>query len=501
MSKGTIKIIGIGPGAIAQMTRQAIEAIESCEVIIGYDTYIDLIAPLVKTQEIMRAGMTEEVERAQNAIEQAQKGRITGIISSGDAGLYGMAGLVYEVLREKGLSPEKGPRVEVIPGITAMLSSASLLGAPLMHDACTISLSDHLTPWEVIAERLEAAASADFTIALYNPKSRRRKKQLEEAIKIIGLYRDPKTPVGVVTSAYRENQSVIVTTLEKLPEQEIGMLTTLIIGNSTTQEFHGKMITPRGYQRKYRLDSNEQQLHTSERLHPRHEPWALAALEEKNGEAVQEAARRRGYRPLNELRISPGFYERTFTGAQMSALAALAGNNGELTYTPDHHIILRTSQDADEARKTLLEAGVKALEPALFSHENLHLKVCDFCEGQRREPHSHLGELYLKLSKIPLPREVRIGYTGCGMSCYGAAMEDIGIIYSRGKFEVYAGAKKTGKIITPPQKIEEEADTNEMIAAVINLVEEYSKYAQPGERFYKFMLRRKSAPETEMEKI
>ena len=197
------------------------------------------------------------------------------VISSGDAGVYGMAGLVYEVLIEKGWKEATGVEVEIVPGISAINSCASLLGAPVMHDSCTISLSDHLTPWELIAKRVEAAAQADFVIALYNPRSGRRTRQIVEAQKILLRYRSPETPVGLVKSAYRERQEVIITNLEEMLNHDIGMLTTVIIGNSSTFLYDNKIITPRGYQRKYTLNADKQSLKPHQRLQKEAEPWAL----------------------------------------------------------------------------------------------------------------------------------------------------------------------------------------------------------------------------------
>ncbi|KPC99214.1 Cobalt-precorrin-3B C(17)-methyltransferase [Geobacillus sp. BCO2] len=168
---GKLLIVGFGPGSVDHMTKRAREAIEESDVIIGYKTYIELVRDLIAGKEIISTGMTEEVSRAQAAVKWAERGKTVAVISSGDAGLYGMAGLVYEVLIEKGWTKASPIEVEVIPGISAIHSCAALLGAPIMHDACTISLSDHLTPWELIEKRIAAAAAADFVIALYNPKA------------------------------------------------------------------------------------------------------------------------------------------------------------------------------------------------------------------------------------------------------------------------------------------------------------------------------------------
>ncbi|WP_025680519.1 precorrin-3B C(17)-methyltransferase, partial [Paenibacillus massiliensis] len=287
---GKLLVIGFGPGDMEHITKRALDALAESEVIIGYNTYVDLIRPLLTAeQEIVRTGMTEEVSRAQEAVRQAENGKKVAVISSGDAGVYGMAGLIYEVLIEKGWTRAEGVEVEVVPGISAIQSCASLLGAPVMHDACTISLSDHLTPWETIIRRVEAAASADFVIALYNPRSGRRTRQIMETQAMLLRYRDPKTPVGLVKSAYRDRQQVIVTTLEDMLNHDIGMLTTVIIGNSSTMEYDGLIVTPRGYQRKYTLDAEVQPLRPHERLRTEAEPWSLSATESSSTEPESSA--------------------------------------------------------------------------------------------------------------------------------------------------------------------------------------------------------------------
>lgn len=273
---GKIFIVGFGPGHEDYITDRAKQAIAQADLIVGYHTYVDLVKPLIRAdQDIIRTGMTEEVDRAQAVVREAVSGKNVAIISSGDAGVYGMAGLIYEVLVKNEWREADGPSVEVVPGISAINSCASLLGAPVMHDSALISLSDHLTPWEVIAQRLEAAAQADFVVALYNPKSGRRTQQIVEAQNIFLRHRDPKTPVGLVKSAYRDRQNVILTTLDEMVAHDIGMLTTVIIGNSSTFVYEGKMITPRGYQRKYDLTEEEQALKNFERLKAKNEPWAM----------------------------------------------------------------------------------------------------------------------------------------------------------------------------------------------------------------------------------
>ncbi|MBI4361735.1 MAG: precorrin-3B C(17)-methyltransferase [Euryarchaeota archaeon] len=250
---GKIYLVGFGPGAAEHLTTRAARAIRESDVVVGYTTYIELVKDFLVDKEVIQTGMQEEVGRAARAVEMARQGRTVSVISSGDAGVYGMAGLVFEVLGEQGWKPGDGLEVEVVPGVTALCSVASLLGAPLVHDFASISLSDLLTPWEVIAERIEAAARADYVIVLYNPKSGRRTRQIAEAQKIISRYRAPATPVGIVKSAYRQGQQVAVTDLAHMLDHDIGMLTTLIIGNSTTYRIGDLIVTPRGYKSKYDL--------------------------------------------------------------------------------------------------------------------------------------------------------------------------------------------------------------------------------------------------------
>ncbi|MFB2934338.1 precorrin-3B C(17)-methyltransferase [Aerosakkonemataceae cyanobacterium BLCC-F154] len=245
---GKILLIGTGPGQLEQMTIAAQMAISQADAVVGYSLYIDLISPLLKPGQIVESlPITQEVERAKKAIELANKGLTVAVISSGDSGIYGMAGLVLEELQAHGWDGQV-PGVQVFPGITALQAAASLVGAPLMHDFCAVSLSDLLTPWSVIEKRLIAAAEADFVTALYNPKSQTRTEQIAFAQQIFLKYRNPATPVAIVRSAYRETQEITITTLEKLLESSIDMLTIVLIGNSNTR-VHGEwMITPRGYQ-------------------------------------------------------------------------------------------------------------------------------------------------------------------------------------------------------------------------------------------------------------
>ncbi|MEQ8963517.1 MAG: precorrin-3B C(17)-methyltransferase, partial [Coleofasciculus sp. C2-GNP5-27] len=244
---GQLLLVGTGPGQLDQMTPAAKTALSQADAIIGYSLYIDLISPLLHPGQIVESlPITQERQRAQRAIELAQWGLTVAVVSSGDCGIYGMAGLVLEELKAQDWDG-KTPRVQVFPGITALQAAASRVGAPLMHDFCAISLSNLLTPWQVIEKRLHAAAQADFVIALYNPRSRTRIEQLTIAHTILLQYRSPQTPVAIVRSAYREDEDITLSTLDKLLDSPIDMLTTVLIGNQSTRLHGDWMITPRGY--------------------------------------------------------------------------------------------------------------------------------------------------------------------------------------------------------------------------------------------------------------
>jgi cobalt-precorrin 5A hydrolase/precorrin-3B C17-methyltransferase len=246
---GKIWLVGIGPGSIDQITPAAKEAIIEADAAIGYSLYLELIQPLTRSGQILEASpITQEKQRAQRAIKLARWGLTVAVISSGDCGIYGMAGLVLEELQAinwDGISPA----VQVFPGISALQAAAAKVGAPLMHDFCAISLSDLLTPWAVIQKRLEASATGDFITAIYNPRSQKRTHQIEIAREIFLQHRSPDTPVAIVKEAYRDNEKVIITTLDKMLDHSIDMLTTVIIGNQATRNHANWMITPRGYNR------------------------------------------------------------------------------------------------------------------------------------------------------------------------------------------------------------------------------------------------------------
>lgn len=248
---GKIMLVGLGPGSHDHLTARARAAIAEADTVIGYVTYIRLVTELLDGKEVIKKGMTEELDRAVEALERARQGRKVALISSGDAGVYGMAGPTFEVLFQAGWTPDSDIEVEIVPGASALNTCAALVGAPLTHDFCAISLSDLLTPWPIIARRLDAAAAADFVVALYNPKSGRRTGQIVEAQRLFLRHRDPATPVAVVKSAYRPKQRIEFTTLDQMAEAEIGMLSTVLIGNSNTYIRNGLMVTPRGYAGKY----------------------------------------------------------------------------------------------------------------------------------------------------------------------------------------------------------------------------------------------------------
>lgn len=254
-SPGQITLVGIGPGHVEHMTARARSAIAEADVVVGYVTYIKLVADLLEGKEVVRKGMTEELDRAVHALQAARQGKKVALISSGDAGVYGMAGPTYEVLFQAGWTPDDDVVVEIVPGASALNACAALVGAPLTHDFCAISLSDLLTPWPVIARRLDAVALADFVVALYNPRSGRRTRQIVEAQRLFLRHRRPDTPVAIVKSAYRRRQSIVHTTLDLMADQDIGMLSTVLIGNSSTFVRDGLMVTPRGYGHKYDVDA------------------------------------------------------------------------------------------------------------------------------------------------------------------------------------------------------------------------------------------------------
>ena len=236
-------VIGMGPGGAEQLTPQALRALEDSRVVCGYTTYMDLAREFLEGKELVTTPMTRELERCRIALERAEAGETTAMICSGDAGVYGMAGPILQMAEE---FPEV--EIEVVPGITAALSGAAALGAPLMHDFAVISLSDLLTPWEKIEKRLTAAAQADFVICLYNPSSRRRRDHLRMACDIVLAHRGPETVCGWVRNAGRAQEEHQVLTLGELQEAQVDMFTTVFIGSAATRRIGDRMVTPRGYE-------------------------------------------------------------------------------------------------------------------------------------------------------------------------------------------------------------------------------------------------------------
>ena len=235
---GKLYVIGIGPGGLEHMTLKAKEAIEKCNIVVGYNKYIDMIKPLVENKELFSTGMRGEEARCKKALELS-KDNIVALISTGDSGIYGMAGLILQMQNDE--------EVEVIPGVTASSAAGSVIGAPLMHDNCNISLSDLMTPYDLIKKRVRNAADADMIISLYNPRSKGRPHYLREAIEIIKEYRKLDTPVAVVRHALRDGQEFRMFTLENFDEEVVDMFSIVIVGNSQSFIKNGKFITPRGY--------------------------------------------------------------------------------------------------------------------------------------------------------------------------------------------------------------------------------------------------------------
>jgi precorrin-3B C17-methyltransferase len=253
---GKLYIVGVGPGHHDHMTFRAKEVITESDTIVGYETYVNLVQDLIKDKTVYRYAMTQEVERAHQCIDLAKSGKIVSLVSSGDPGIYGMAGLIYETLAESGWNPKDGLHVEIIPGVSALNSCASIVGSPLMTDFAVVSMSDLLVPWEIIEKRVEAAAQGDFVIVIYNPASKKRIHQLEKTRQILLKYRKSTTPVAIIKGAFRESETIVMTDLENLPNHsdKLGMITTVIIGNSSTYTYKDLMINPRGYKSKYNLE-------------------------------------------------------------------------------------------------------------------------------------------------------------------------------------------------------------------------------------------------------
>ncbi len=252
MNKSRIIVIGIGPGSLGDITQAAIAAIQSAQVVVGYQYYFQFIEAYLRPDTVcIDSGMKKERERAEEAFNYALQGKCVAVISSGDAGIYGMAPLIYEMKRIRQADIE----IEVLPGISAFQKAASLLGAPIGHDLCIISLSDLMTPWLLIEKRIKAAAMADFVTAIYNPKSKGRYWQLYRLQELMLEERDPATPVGIVRQAGRADEQVEISTLGGFDPETVDMFTVLIIGNSQSYEHDGCIITPRGYYREEEIEA------------------------------------------------------------------------------------------------------------------------------------------------------------------------------------------------------------------------------------------------------
>lgn len=244
---GKLYAVGFGPGGLEHMTQKAVEVIKNADIVTGYTTYVEMVKPFFPDKEYVSTPMTKEIDRCVMALDLAAEGKTVAMISSGDSGIYGMAGVLLEVAQEKGTDVE----IETVPGVTAASAAASVLGAPLMHDFAVISLSDLMTPYKLIMKRVDCAGQGDLIVCLYNPKSKKRTDYVENAAEILMKYRGPDTPVGIVRNAGRADESSCITSLSKIGEAPIDMFSIVIIGNSNTYVRDGKMITPRGYQDKY----------------------------------------------------------------------------------------------------------------------------------------------------------------------------------------------------------------------------------------------------------
>jgi precorrin-3B C17-methyltransferase len=332
--------------------------------------------------------------------------------------------------------------------------------------------------------------------------SGRRTRQIVEAQRILLKYRSPQTPVGLVKSAYRDRQSIIQTTLEDMMNHEIGMLTTVLIGNSTTFIYDGLMITPRGYQRKYTLSQKEQPLKPHQRLKKEAEPWALEQVTNTSTRAIADEALQLimgGTKPneyiqqpiqsIFEVSVSPGVANKKFTPKQMMTLADIVGEDGSMEYTQDHHIKLQVPTTSPEWVVHQLEQVGFLLAPV---GDVLTLKACDFCEGEKKDAIPYAELLQAKLGGMELPKEMKIGFNGCGMACFGAVREDIGIVYRKGAFDLFLGGKTIGRNAHSGQIVAEGIAAEEIVGLVERIVQEYKEKGHPNERFHKFFKRVKS---------
>lgn len=241
----TVYAVGIGPGGRDYFTEEAMQTLQAADVIAGYTVYVDLVKDLFPDKETFTTPMKQEIERCRWAIETAQSGKNVAMVCSGDAGVYGMAGLLFELADQY-----EGVDVEVVSGVTAAMSGAAVLGAPIGHDFCLISLSDLLTPWELIEKRLRCAGEGDFAICLYNPRSKKRADYLDKAVAILLEHKSPDTVCGWVKNIGRDGQEYRIVSLRDLPGEPVDMFTTVFIGSESTRRIGNRMVTPRGYQKR-----------------------------------------------------------------------------------------------------------------------------------------------------------------------------------------------------------------------------------------------------------
>lgn len=248
--------MGLGPGHPDYLTPAALRAIDEAEVVVGYKRYIGLVVPrLIAGKKVISTGMKGEMKRCRDAIKSALFGEKTVLVSSGDPGIYAMAGLVFEIMEAEGLLQRL--EVEIIPGLPALSAAAAMLGAPLMHDFAVVSLSDLMTPWKVIRKRVIAALEADFVLVIYNPRSRKRTRQLEEVLALLMKHRGDTVPVGIVRNAARAGQEIRVLAAKNVDPSTVDMLTVMVAGNSQTRILGKRMVTPRGYMEKYGDGKND----------------------------------------------------------------------------------------------------------------------------------------------------------------------------------------------------------------------------------------------------
>ena len=401
MGQATIIVAGIGPGSAGDITPAVLEAVRQSDVIIGYKYYFQFIEPYLQAgTECVDTGMKKERERAEEAFAQAEQGKTVCVVSSGDAGIYGMAPLIWEMKRERG----SDVRIEVLPGISAFQKAASLLGAPIGHDLCIISLSDLMTPWEKIERRIRAAAVADFITAVYNPRSNGRYWQLYRLQEIFLQHRNPDTPVGIVRQAGRDDQQVTLTTLGALNPETVDMFTVLLIGNSQSYTFEGKFITPRGYYRE--ADARDakgigqeimmESFRTIERelRHPEiplGRKWALlhaihttADFDMENILHVDEGAMETLYAGFAEGRIKTIVTDVTMAAAGIRK-GALQRLGAEVKcYLPDERVAGMAAEKGITRTQAGIRLAVEEHPDALFVFGNAPTALMELCELIRR---------------------------------------------------------------------------------------------------------------------